>query len=165
LCFSDADMPVCAGYNCYKRIQRGTSLFKFPKNPKLCHDWLRCLGRTDLYDFSYNDLKNGGFRVCQKHFPPSFIYVKVWSIWDIFRMYLVNFFRFKSGVGYLWLMSQMWLFWYFLNTIVTDETFFVIIQQSHEQYHAAPEVALTARSMLLKRKFRHLALFKIVDFV
>jgi len=37
-------------------------------------------------------------------------------------------------------------------------------QQSHQQHHAAPEVSLTARSMLLKRKFRHLPLFKIVDF-
>jgi len=36
-------------------------------------------------------------------------------------------------------------------------------QQSHQQHHAAPEVALTVRSMLLKRKFRHLPLFKIVS--
>jgi len=36
--------------------------------------------------------------------------------------------------------------------------------QSHQQHHAAPKVALTARNMLLKRKFRHLPLFKIVDF-
>jgi len=40
----------------------------------------------------------------------------------------------------------------------------VIFLQSHQQHHAAPEVALTVRSMLLKRKFRHLPLFKIVDF-
>ena len=32
------------------------------------------------------------------------------------------------------------------------------------QHHAAPDVALTIRTMLLKRKFRHLPLFKIVDF-
>ena len=36
--------------------------------------------------------------------------------------------------------------------------------QSHQQHHAAPEVALTIRSMLSKRKFRHLPLFKIVHF-
>jgi len=49
--------------------------------------------------------------------------------------------------------------------IVTDEIFSVIILQNHQQHHAAPEVALTVRSTLLKRKFRHLPLFKIVDFV
>ena len=37
-------------------------------------------------------------------------------------------------------------------------------QQSHQQHHAAPEVSLTVWSMLLKRKFRHLPLLKIVDF-
>jgi len=52
----------------------------------------------------------------------------------------------------------------FLNTIVTDENFSVIFLQSHQQHYAAPEVVLTVRSMLLKRKFRHLPLFKIVDF-
>jgi len=36
---------------------------------------------------------------------------------------------------------------YFLNTIVTDETFSVIFLQSHQQHHAAPEVSLTVRSM------------------
>jgi len=36
--------------------------------------------------------------------------------------------------------------------------------QTHQQHHAAPEVALTVRSMLLKRKFRHLPLFKMVGF-
>jgi len=36
--------------------------------------------------------------------------------------------------------------------------------QSHQQRHAAPEIALTVRKMLLKRRFRHLPLFKIVDF-
>jgi len=36
--------------------------------------------------------------------------------------------------------------------------------QSHQQHHAAPEVALTVRSMSLKRKLRHLPLVKIVDF-
>jgi len=35
---------------------------------------------------------------------------------------------------------------------------------NRQQHHAAPEVALTVRSMLLMRKFRHLPLFKIVDF-
>jgi len=40
----------------------------------------------------------------------------------------------------------------------------LILLQSHQQHHAAPEVALTLRSMLIKRKFRHLPLFKIVDF-
>ena len=34
--------------------------------------------------------------------------------------------------------------------------------QNHQQRHAAPEVALTVRSMLLKRKSRDLPLFKIV---
>ena len=58
----------------------------------------------------------------------------------------------------------IWLAWYFLNTIVTEETFSVIFLQIHQQHHAVPEVALTVRSMLLKRKFRHLPLFKIVDF-
>jgi len=58
----------------------------------------------------------------------------------------------------------IWLAWYFLNTIVTDEIFSVIFLQSHQQHHAAPEVALTVRSMLLKRKFKPLPLFKIVDF-
>jgi len=60
--------------------------------------------------------------------------------------------------------DNIWLAWYFLNTIVTDETFSVIFLQSHQQLHTAPEVALTVRSMLLKRKFRRLPLFKIVDF-
>jgi len=50
------------------------------------------------------------------------------------------------------------------NTIVTDETFSVIFLQSHQQRHAVPEVALTVRSMLLKRKFKHLPLLKNVDF-
>jgi len=37
--------------------------------------------------------------------------------------------------------------------------------QSHQQHPVAPEVVLTVRSMLLlKRKFRHLPWFKIVDF-
>jgi len=36
--------------------------------------------------------------------------------------------------------------------------------QSYQQHHAAPEVALTVRSMSLKRKFRRLPLFQIVDF-
>jgi len=36
--------------------------------------------------------------------------------------------------------------------------------QSYQKHHAAPEVALTVRSMSLKRKFRHLPLFQIVDF-
>ena len=58
----------------------------------------------------------------------------------------------------------IWLSWYFLNTIVTDETFSVIFLQSHQQHHAVPEVAFTVRSMFLKRKFRHLPLFKIVGF-
>jgi len=49
-------------------------------------------------------------------------------------------------------------------TIVTNETFSAIFLQSHQQHHTAPEVALTVGSMLLKRKFRHLPLFKIVDF-
>jgi len=48
--------------------------------------------------------------------------------------------------------------------MVMDETFSVIFLQSHQQHYAAPAVALTARSILLKRKFRHLPLFKIVDF-
>jgi len=48
--------------------------------------------------------------------------------------------------------------------IVTDETFSIIFLQSYQQHHAALEVALSVRSMLLKRKFRHLPLFKIVDF-
>jgi len=58
----------------------------------------------------------------------------------------------------------IWLAWYFLNTIVTDETCSVIFLQRHQQHHAAPDVALTVRSTLLKRKFRHLPLFKTVDF-
>jgi len=58
----------------------------------------------------------------------------------------------------------IWLARYFLKTIVTDETFSIIFLQSHQQHHAEPEVALTVRSMLLKRKCRHLPLFKIVDF-
>jgi len=45
--------------------------------------------------------------------------------------------------------------------IVTDDTFSVIFLQSLQQHHAAPEVALTVRSVLLKRKVRHLP---IVDF-
>jgi len=49
--------------------------------------------------------------------------------------------------------DSIWLAWYFLNTIVTDEMFSVIILQSHQQHHAAPEVALTVRGMLLRRKF------------
>jgi len=47
--------------------------------------------------------------------------------------------------------------------IVTDGTFSVIFLQSHQQHYAAPEAALTVRSMLIKKKFRHLPLFKIVD--
>jgi len=52
-----------------------------------------------------------------------------------------------------------------LNTIVTDEPFSVIFLQSHQQHHAAPEVTFTIRSMLLKPKFKHLPLFKIIDFL
>jgi len=52
----------------------------------------------------------------------------------------------------------------FLKTIVTYEIFSIIFLQSHQQHHAAPEVALTVRSRLLKRKLRHLPLFKIVGF-
>jgi len=40
----------------------------------------------------------------------------------------------------------------------------VLFLQSQQQNHAAPEVALTVRSMLLKRKFRRLPVFKMVDF-
>jgi len=58
----------------------------------------------------------------------------------------------------------MWLAWNFPNTIFTDETFSVIFLQSHQQHHAAPEVAFTVRSMLLKRKFRQLPFFQIVHF-
>jgi len=47
--------------------------------------------------------------------------------------------------------------------IDTDETSYVIFLQSHQQHCAAPEIALTVRIMLLKRKFRHLPLFKAVD--
>ena len=60
--------------------------------------------------------------------------------------------------------DDIWLAWYFLNTTVTDITFSAIFLQSHQQHHAAPEVALTVRSMFLKRKFGHLPFFKIVDF-
>jgi len=42
--------------------------------------------------------------------------------------------------------------------------FFCNFPANHQKHHAAPEVTLTARSMLLKRKFRDLPLFKIVDF-
>jgi len=42
----------------------------------------------------------------------------------------------------------IWLAWYFLNTIVTDKTFSVKFLQSHQRHHAAPEDALTVRSML-----------------
>ena len=35
----------------------------------------------------------------------------------------------------------IWLAWYFLNTIVTDETFSVSFLQSHQQHYAAPEIA------------------------
>jgi len=35
---------------------------------------------------------------------------------------------------------------------------------NRQQHHVGPEVALTVRSMLLMRKFRHLPLFKMVDF-
>jgi len=59
--------------------------------------------------------------------------------------------------------DDIWLAGYFLDRIFTDETS-VIFLQSHQQHHAAPEVALTVRNMLLKRKFRHLPLLKIVDF-
>jgi len=46
-----------------------------------------------------------------------------------------------------------------------DDTFSLIFLQSHQQHHAAPVVALTVRSMLyIEAKFRHLPLFKIVDF-
>ena len=61
----------------------------------------------------------------------------------------------------------IWLTWYFLNTIVTNETFCNFPStrlQKHQQHNAAPEVALTVRSMLFKINFRHLPLFKIVDF-
>jgi len=51
-----------------------------------------------------------------------------------------------------------------LLRIVTCETFSVISLQSHQKHHAAPEVALTVRNVLLKRKSRHLPLFKVVDF-
>jgi len=46
-----------------------------------------------------------------------------------------------------------------------DETFSVIFLQSDQQHHTAPDVALTVRNVLLKRKVKHLPLFKIVDFL
>jgi len=81
----------------------------------------------------------------------------------------------RPGVGNLWLASQMWLFWWrHLARLIFswhdcyEWNFFCNFpstrQQSHQQRHAAPEVALTVRSMLLKRKFRHLPLFKTVGF-
>ncbi|XP_076802331.1 uncharacterized protein LOC143446549 isoform X2 [Clavelina lepadiformis] len=68
-------MPVCTAYNCKANLKT-CSLFKFPKKHGLCQEWLECLGRVDLYEFTYRDLKNGGFRVCQSHFKPSDIYTK-----------------------------------------------------------------------------------------
>jgi len=53
----------------------------------------------------------------------------------------------NSGVGNLWLASQMWLFWWrhlarlvFSNTIVTNAIFcnFSSTRPSRQQYHAAP---------------------------
>jgi len=44
--------------------------------------------------------------------------------------------------------DSIWPDWYFPNKIVTDETFSVIFLQSHQQHHAAPQVALTVRNML-----------------
>jgi len=58
----------------------------------------------------------------------------------------------------------IWLTWYFLDMIVRNEIFSVIFLQSHQQHHAAPQAVLTVRSMLPKRKFRHLPLFNMVDF-
>jgi len=58
----------------------------------------------------------------------------------------------------------IWFACYFLNTIVTNQSFSAIFLQRYQQHHAAPEVALPVRSMILKRKFRHLPLFKIADF-
>jgi len=47
----------------------------------------------------------------------------------------------------------IWLARYFLITIVAEETFSVISLQSHQLHHAAPEVALTVRSMLLRENW------------
>ena len=60
----------------------------------------------------------------------------------------------------------IWLASCFLYTIVMDETFSVIFLQSYQQHPEEPEVALTVRSILLKRKFSlsYSPLFKIVDF-
>jgi len=49
-------------------------------------------------------------------------------------------------------------------TRLLRKIFCVIFLQSHQRHYAAPEVALTVRSKLLKRKFRYLPLLKIVDF-
>jgi len=79
--------------------------------------------------------------------------------------------NYRAGVGNLWLASQMWLLItasvsldIFLTRLLRMKLLSVIFLQSHQQHRAAPEVALTVRSMLLKRKFRHLPLFKTVDF-
>ena len=80
----------------------------------------------------------------------------------------------RTGVGNLWLTSQMWLFWWWhLARLIFSQhdcyqwKFFCNFPstrlQSHQQHHATPEVALTVRSML-KRIFRHLPLFNIIDF-
>jgi len=88
-----------------------------------------------------------------------------------FHVYVNN--AHKAGVGNLWLASQMWLFWWrhlahltFLNTQLLLMKLFCYFPstrlQSHQQRHAAPDVALKIISMLLKIKFIHLPLFKIV---
>ena len=67
----------------------------------------------------------------------------------------------RSGVGNLWLASQMWFFWWrHLARLIFswhdgyEWNFFCNFPstrlQSHQQRHAAPEVALTVRSMLLR---------------
>jgi len=38
--------------------------------------------------------------------------------------------------------DSIWLACYFLNTIVTNESFSVLFLRSHQQHHAAPEVAI-----------------------
>jgi len=76
----------------------------------------------------------------------------------------------STGVSNLWLASQMWLFWWrhlahliFSLHDCYEWNFFCNFPstrlQSHQQHHAVPEVALTVRSVLLKRKFRLLPLF------
>jgi len=121
-------------------------------------------------------------RVYEVYTPFSIIWVALnqcaTSMWIMIRFALARMPRSKhtlgKGSGTCGSLTTcgtcddgIWLAWYFLNDCYEWNVFCNFLStrlQSHQQHHAAPEVAWTDRSMLSKRKFKHLPLFKIVGF-